>query len=1463
MESFTGRRPLSSGGSRSESAFSSGHEEEEKVIDFHDNPEVYFTLLTKLQRHADRILQKEDEEEMKLQTYLTLVERSNLNKEGKVLTRWQERQREWEKVQNVITKKISSKISRPLMMATTDEYRARMEEYDLIQAAIPPRDRYTNSAWEMSLRGGGPVRVAVGHIFSGLECEIDPVLPKPKIVRKPKDLKDVWSSDTFVPQTEAYKTKRRQYQESIREMRPRDITFKDTAALVIKSVDLFQWAKDSSRVYLENLAGQYALEREEEMSVESKRSQEASLAAETLQNLPKIELLSSTNILFDTTEGVECKREVVFKNIGHTAVYFRWKRLGKPAIDANVPNAKAKYSKKQNDLALAVIGVSSIMDNKHAEDLDARNHILARSRESFFCMQHSGELLPDEIASIPFVFRDVAGGGYYTNDWSLELVPEQTQIFYNQQTSDGHDNTVTTSTSIRVNLAAHCLEVDETMTNRLQQKISFQEEKNNSFLERVCKVDGLMPPMFFDIVRVRQMELLKQDTAVFHNNLLQCYETVILEHNKLAGSSAAASMLSVPMLYHLDPQDVVTIREALFPEETVEIFDEVDEENLKPSWDYDVEKLCKSVDNLEDIVVHVEQLEKAITLMKAALEKVRLKEERKAARIAAGDSDEEEEEEEEEEPDEEDNDRPPPPQHFLRSQLLSLRSRLYGGALQLITSPLPMHKFEQIVYNMWTEKVADQMDSLHDVAIQSAGLQDFIARGVEIPRLPSPFTPEGSTIWENAMKLTSPIPEPPPGTKVPKPAKNAPPPAAPVQQQVEFFYKEFYTSVRQTILSACEDMFGETVGAFNENHIQINAGHPLQSVELGATAVPRRGDIEDKVVLISFDGDMLAEDGGYSESLFPIQEHAITKEVAYLAELLSFEPKAIILLYESPANTIPHSLMDKKDLLQSLLEQKWADYQVNDRRTRKKMKQPQRSYKRIDYIFSRSCAELYVQMNSLMRFGTLEQQPGSNSSDNYFQSRIPLFVLENFRCPGVLPMEPSYASDDSGDESAPVYYGKSEGTIHNRRKWAQRRPFRLPVKVKIGKNTINQDVYCDSSAALRELFTFAAINQNDMLWIDSIGRPLIDPFSSTGKSFEELVGKRMVSPGVREILGWFTVLRNITKFQNITNFAQSGDADTETFSVALSRHLTTLFPQSLKEGKKPQVMVVIGGEIKADKLRVIDELLTMVDRIALVGEVALPFIALNSSIHLLKHEEVCVKYKHICSILLRKARMCGCILEWPKDLLIGDEALTTEQKVPTRRLESRSDGTEYEAEVKAISVSIDVGANDLFVRGYAYDIGPATINSIKDSLLTVDLMLLWGVCGAIESSAFQTGTQSIIESMSAIVKPSIAAYTADPAQAVDRKHVILLGKSTVEWTRRLLDSDGDMQGDLVGSGLVTLLEADSSLLASLLGGQSSEALVRAAVFRVPEREEWVYSKMKLEQEDEEEDEEDEEEEEEN
>ena len=109
---------------------------------------------------------QETQQEQTLMEYLPVNERFSLNKEGKVLSRWQERQKDWEKIQANIAKRIGVPETKPLMMTTTDDYREKLEQFDLLQAAIPLEDRFSEP-WQMTLRGGGPVRASVGHMFSG------------------------------------------------------------------------------------------------------------------------------------------------------------------------------------------------------------------------------------------------------------------------------------------------------------------------------------------------------------------------------------------------------------------------------------------------------------------------------------------------------------------------------------------------------------------------------------------------------------------------------------------------------------------------------------------------------------------------------------------------------------------------------------------------------------------------------------------------------------------------------------------------------------------------------------------------------------------------------------------------------------------------------------------------------------------------------------------------------------------------------------------------------------------------------------------------------------------------------------------------------------------------------------------------------------------------------------------------
>ncbi len=153
----------------SEGVTTDSEDEAATADNYMENPDRYFSELDGLTHHASKVRLEETKMETTLLEYLPVNERFNLNKEGAILSRWEKRQQDWENIQNRLSKKLG--IDRPLMMTTADEFRSRAEEYDLIQAAIPIKDRYAGEAWKLTLRGGGPIRVPVGHIFSGLECE--------------------------------------------------------------------------------------------------------------------------------------------------------------------------------------------------------------------------------------------------------------------------------------------------------------------------------------------------------------------------------------------------------------------------------------------------------------------------------------------------------------------------------------------------------------------------------------------------------------------------------------------------------------------------------------------------------------------------------------------------------------------------------------------------------------------------------------------------------------------------------------------------------------------------------------------------------------------------------------------------------------------------------------------------------------------------------------------------------------------------------------------------------------------------------------------------------------------------------------------------------------------------------------------------------------------------------------------
>ena len=288
------------------------------------------------------------------------------------------------------------------------------------------------------------------------------------------------------------------------------------------------------------------------------------------------------------------------------------------------------------------------------------------------------------------------------------------------------------------------------------------------------------------------------------------------------------------------------------------------------------------------------------------------------------------------------------------------------------------------------------------------------------------------------------------------------------------------------------------------------------------------------------------------------------------------------------------------------------------------------------------------------------------------------------------------------------------------------------------------------------------------------------------------------------------------------------------------------------------------------------------DTIFLVGEFALTFLSLSKRFLFPQYALSCAKYHAICSTMLAKARMRGCQLRWPSDMVMGDVEVTAAEKLKcfTKfEADARNEGADYEGEAKVFRVSdaeVDTGGVEpVNLPGFAYDIGPETIAALKSTLQSADLVVAWGTVGLCESGAFQAGQQCLVEFGSTKVLPEpvaapvkapakgAPAIPAEPVKPVLTKNplrTVLLGDASVEWFTRMLDSDGELGGDLVGAGLVSYSSRESAVFAGLMGLLPSRMTQAALTTRSPQPDEFVYSVKKPEEEEEDEDDDEDEEE---
>ena len=251
-------------------------------------------------------------------------------------------------------------------------------------------------------------------------------------------------------------------------------------------------------------------------------------------------------------------------------------------------------------------------------------------------------------------------------------------------------------------------------------------------------------------------------------------------------------------------------------------------------------------------------------------------------------------------------------------------------------------------------------------------------------------------------------------------------------------------------------------------------------------------------------------------------------------------------------------------------------------------------------------------------------------------------------------------------------------------------------------------------------------------------------------------------------------------------------------------HFTRLFTSFTNfhtPSEGPRLTVVLGGEIRSDKFRILDELIGISHTIILTGELALPFVALNQRIILIEYRTLCAPYQVVCAHLCLKARAHGCQLILPQDLLTGDVPISSALKQRCYEVidkDSRDDAPDYEGETKvmvigtkekesvvvappvtepiddpkgkkpakggknarasfeaapvAAVVEVEVtppsSTEMIYVRGYVVDIGPASIQTMKDEVAKADVVLVWGTVGMSEVGPFQVGQRALISAAS-------------------------------------------------------------------------------------------------------------------
>ena len=1207
------------------------------------SPAEYIEWLRGQQASAAKLFKHNQDKERAMEKLLGPDEQ---NRDCKVLALWQQRQSDWENIQSTISRQIAAGPSHALMMTTADEYRCKREEYDLIMAAVPAEDRFGDKVWQTLLRGGGPTMVSIGHLFSGIECEVDKPPVEPIMVRKPRrstfDKKG--QVKPLVDESPALIEKRRRLAKNLKLIRPHNMSLENARQLVVKSTNLFQWAIDSSLASFEkaNAAreGAAAATEADVKGIPSPSAQsvgDQQFRDEGEGPIARLDIPGASEMTFTARKNESVMQTFSFTNTGSVALAYKWSPV--KADEATSPAAVLLDSSEVNKLLCARAELP-------------REHLLARQRVSLFCPKSGGTILPGETVRSIFSFVSKGCGGVIKQSWQLETVPVCAIHAADPSIS-------TTSGAVTITLHGHA--VDDEVEGHVSLRRAFSDEidasaKSSMAMDVIAQcLRRLRLPVrmadytkrCIDLFLIKNCSLLDglctgYAAVEFHvtidrlakfanlNRRINAYRDLmkmtqrVLSCRERDDDLSAAETSPAQAGEDEDLPARQALRSLLFPEGTLEIFDEVAEDMLVPEWCFSVQLLMDRCSAQLGSVGAIEALEAALEKR----DKQRAKDARKAARKGGDDDDEEEEEEEEEEVD---SDAPPPPRHPLFLHGSALLAECSANLLTLLTRPLPMADMHGIARKI----VADIAEGIVDMDVQAREAAGLAAHPEPVQAMPQPYLAEETmTAWKAAIEANTDAAV----KNTAPPAKGAPPPAA--AGGPDAFYGHFYTQLHSTLLDASEKMFADVDAKMNRESCAAASSFVDRMASL---ACVRDEDVAAgkarKVAFVAFDGAVYT--GAYSpSSAFDLAAAGQSAALDHIVKLGNAGVGTVVLVYDSADAAAPAFATSAQPSIQSFLTDCLAKAQEDNAKAAAKNARLAKKIKKIGaeavatgtiamvpavrYVVEAcaTVADLTVRLAQLR-----EQEQGGGAEV------VPVLILEDLALPGVVPAEPPLPVEEEDDDEAPIPIGVADYALYRAEQWVKMRPHLVPVETSAG----TLGVYSDAPAALQALCA-----SHDGLWIDAV----VDGFSQSNAICKLAVPFRVMSQGVRDVAVWSSVLASVPNAgvlladlvrheadsaahneakrvreetlapaASVTAGDETGEAG-ETgeapeplpelvepqpaASPELARYLSELFPAQLAEARagatSPAVRLctVVGGQCRADKFRVLDHVLEKV-----------------------------------------------------------------------------------------------------------------------------------------------------------------------------------------------------------------------------------------------------------------------------